>query len=296
MMKRKSLTVAIVSALTLAVGAFFTACAQGEAPHTKHYDLNADGICDVCKNDMDGHTHIFNIKWESDETHHWHKATCAHADEKGNYEEHTFANGICSACGKFDSAPVKPVNGVYHFQAEFAELNDNGAGNGHTMVLEYDRHEFTESGKTDGPLVTDVGYFGGQSDNIGQTITWKFTSDKAATVKLTLRIASAVGSWSDKKIDPIDLGAEGAPSLKVNNSDVDLTGKELKGLSGLTQEDMQSGVAYSNFTEVEITVNLVAGDNTVVLTSGAKGCNPDKIMITTDAVLTFVNTDNSARG
>ena len=59
---------------------------------------------------------------------------------------------------------------------------------------------------------------------------------------------------------------------------------------------MQSGVAYSNFTEVELTVNLVAGDNTVVLTSGAKGCNPDKIMITTDAVLTFVNTDNSARG
>lgn len=58
---------------------------------------------------------------------------------------------------------------------------------------------------------------------------------------------------------------------------------------------MQNGVAYHNFTEVEITINIVAGENTVVLTSGSKGCNVDKIMITTDAQLTFNKTNNSQR-
>lgn len=292
-MKRKTLVIAAVSALTLAAGAVFAACSPGEAPHTKHYDLNADGVCDVCKTDMEGHSHIFNKKWESDETEHWHNATCAHTDEKGDKGAHTFNNGTCTACGRFDSAPVKPVDGVYHFQAEFATLTDSEKDGAHALTIEVDKHEFTASGEETGALVANVGYFGG-AGNDGQTITWEFTSDKAAEVKLTLRIASADGSWSDRKINAITLGEEGAPTLKINDKDVALTGT-LKGLSDLSQNDMQNGVAYHNFTEIELTVNIVAGKNTVVLTSSSKGCNPDKIMIKTDAELTFINTDNNDR-
>ena len=41
-----------------------------------------------------GHTHTFDTEnWEKDATHHWHKATCEHSDEKGNYAEHTFNDG-----------------------------------------------------------------------------------------------------------------------------------------------------------------------------------------------------------
>lgn len=35
------------------------------------------------------HTHTFDMtNWEMSDTHHWHKATCAHTDEKNGYEEH----------------------------------------------------------------------------------------------------------------------------------------------------------------------------------------------------------------
>ncbi len=41
-----------------------------------------------------GHTHTFDMEnWEADSTHHWHKATCKHSDEKGNYAEHSFDDG-----------------------------------------------------------------------------------------------------------------------------------------------------------------------------------------------------------
>ena len=49
-----------------------------------------------------GHTHTFSDEWEYDETHHWRAATCGHADEKADYEEHNMVNGACSVCGLID--------------------------------------------------------------------------------------------------------------------------------------------------------------------------------------------------
>lgn len=69
------------------------------------------------------HTHTFDMaNWENDETHHWHKATCAHTDEKNGYEEHkgvwttkTEADyGVdkveertCTVCGKHQERTVE---------------------------------------------------------------------------------------------------------------------------------------------------------------------------------------------
>lgn len=47
----------------------------------------------VSMNKLD-HTHKFDDTWQKDETHHWHKATCEHSDEKKNYEEHNFSNWV----------------------------------------------------------------------------------------------------------------------------------------------------------------------------------------------------------
>lgn len=66
--------------------------------------------------------HTFSDKWVSDETHHWHNATCAHTDEKSCYEEHkgewitkTEASyGVdkveertCTVCGKHQEKTIK---------------------------------------------------------------------------------------------------------------------------------------------------------------------------------------------
>lgn len=283
--------------MVLGTGLMLMGCnnTPAEPEHTTHYDVNADGKCDKCGEDMEGHTHIFSKKWDSDADYHWHKATCAHDTEISDKEAHDYDSvGLCKVCKVYDATPVAPVEGVYHFEAEFATLDDHGAGSGSTMVVEVDKHEFTESGKEDGALVSNVGYFGGGAP--GQTITWTFTAAAdAENVTLTLRLASSDGEWSDRLIREIDLGAEGAPTLTVNDEEISLEGKTLTGLEGLSQQDMQNGVAYHNFCNIEITINIKAGENTVVLTSGTKGCNVDKIMIATDTELAFSKTNNTAR-
>lgn len=57
-----------------------------------------------------GHSHTFSEEWSSDDTHHWHAATCEHSDERSEYGEHTMATDtieeynandvpVCSVCG-----------------------------------------------------------------------------------------------------------------------------------------------------------------------------------------------------
>lgn len=163
-------------------------------------------------------------------------------------------------------------------------------------AAELNKHEWNGSGNENGPLVSNVGYFGGSEASAGQTITWRFNAAEAAeNVTITLRMASSVGEWKDKKITEIDLGAEGAPSLSVNDSAVSLKGQKLDGLDNLTDNDMQNGVAYHNFCTVVVTINLVAGENTIVLTSGSSGVNVDKLMIETTIALEFSRTNNLSR-
>ena len=52
------------------------------------------------------HDHTFSTEWEYDETHHWHKATCGHAGEKQNYEEHKYNGSTCTVCGYDNPAAV----------------------------------------------------------------------------------------------------------------------------------------------------------------------------------------------
>lgn len=45
-----------------------------------------------------GHTHTFAETWSSDETGHWHAATCDHADEREGFSVHSYQNGVCTEC------------------------------------------------------------------------------------------------------------------------------------------------------------------------------------------------------
>lgn len=47
------------------------------------------------------HTHTFATTWESDDTDHWHPATCEHKTEKSGKAAHDAngADGACSVCG-----------------------------------------------------------------------------------------------------------------------------------------------------------------------------------------------------
>ena len=38
------------------------------------------------------HEHTYSDKWSSDETQHWHAATCGHTDEKADVGAHVDEN------------------------------------------------------------------------------------------------------------------------------------------------------------------------------------------------------------
>jgi hypothetical protein len=42
--------------------------------------------------------HSYSTVWTTDETNHWHKATCEHTTEISGKAEHTYKNGVCSVC------------------------------------------------------------------------------------------------------------------------------------------------------------------------------------------------------
>lgn len=44
------------------------------------------------------HTHTYAAAWSSDETGHWHAATCSHTSERKDAGAHTYENGKCTTC------------------------------------------------------------------------------------------------------------------------------------------------------------------------------------------------------
>ena len=56
-------------------------------------------VCSATKTEVIAATgHSYAGEWSSDNTHHWHAATCGH-DEKKDYAEHVFEKGVCTTCG-----------------------------------------------------------------------------------------------------------------------------------------------------------------------------------------------------
>ncbi len=169
-----------------------------------------------------------------------------------------------------------------------------------------------------------MGYFYG-----GSKLTWKITSDKECDATLKLRASSCgvlmpyaiwtAEEWdnfyenfgwsywwipySNVGISPVEFTAESQPvTLTVNGTAVNLIGT-LPGVDPTPDETADSGYktidnAYYYFGTVEATVHLVAGENVIVITGPADGtsvCNPDKIIINTDATLTWKPTNNADR-
>ena len=60
----------------------------------KEYACNTCGKTKVDSIPMLNHEHTFELKWTSDDTYHWHAATCGHETEKSGKAEHTWDNGI----------------------------------------------------------------------------------------------------------------------------------------------------------------------------------------------------------
>ena len=60
-----------------------------------------------CDGVAEPHEHTFKQEWETNETHHWHNASCEHTDLVKDLNTHDFGeDNICNDCGYTKPAPV----------------------------------------------------------------------------------------------------------------------------------------------------------------------------------------------
>ncbi len=218
---------------------------------------------------------------------------------------------LCLACGMTVLAACGGgVSGEkVTFEAEKAQLSQNADG----VAVYQSATEYSATGE--GDLVELVGYFTAE----GANIVWKINADKECDAELTLRAASASadgsGLWQGGHgfIKEMDLGSGKFVKLEVNGKAASLSGK-LPGLEFTPAEDFSNfgdfyGSCMNNYGTAKAKIHLVAGENTITLTSlgyvetpegeGAQpisyGINVDNIVIQAPATLTWTETDNSGR-
>ncbi len=85
----------------------------------------------ACGGQTAEHTHTFDTEnWVNTTDHHWHKATCEHADLVSDKAEHNFVNGECTVCHYVKAAEVdedasKPVTTLVYNDLRIQLLSDS---------------------------------------------------------------------------------------------------------------------------------------------------------------------------
>ena len=184
--------------------------------------------------------------------------------------------------------------------------NNDAAGNAEANAFEAE-HAIITAGTGMWNPITEVGVdVGGEEparvdgiSNIsdGSALTWKITSDKAGTATLTLRAASHLRDWGTEIGGSIGVDdVSKALALTVNGNAVAISGSLLGG--AVLPENASGGTAYI-VADITVTVELVEGENVIVFTSLGDSTQynlfMDKLIVDTNANLTFTKTDNSGR-
>lgn len=110
-MKKLLTTLALFAALTL------TACGGSNQPAEESKPAEATSE----KAASSKHEHTFDeSKWESNETQHWHPATCEHTTQKGSAAKHEFVEVTAESVAPTCSQPGKKVEecSVCHYKKE----------------------------------------------------------------------------------------------------------------------------------------------------------------------------------
>ena len=107
------------------------------------------------------YTHTFAEEWSSDETNHWHAATCEHKDEVIDRAEHTFGDWIttkepteeaegskertCTVCGYTATEAIEKLAHTHKFATEWTKDETNhwhAATCGHDVTDSKAEHSF----------------------------------------------------------------------------------------------------------------------------------------------------------
>ncbi|MBQ3019473.1 MAG: hypothetical protein IJD77_02635 [Clostridia bacterium] len=121
---------------------------------------------------LDAHEHTFSESWSSNETHHWHTATCEHTDEKKDYDEHSWNAGeitttptesdegaktfTCTTCTKTKTETV-PALGDSHVHEYSDTWSHNDTHHWYSAVCEHttEKKNYGEHTWNNGVITTE---------------------------------------------------------------------------------------------------------------------------------------------
>lgn len=90
-MKRTRVTISMILILVMLMSLVFAGCSGDDTTTGSKADPNG----------TTAHEHTYSENWESNDTQHWHAASCEHSAEKKDVADHVDAdlNGACDVCG-----------------------------------------------------------------------------------------------------------------------------------------------------------------------------------------------------
>ena len=157
------------------------------------------------------HVHTFSTEWTSDETNHWHAATCGH-DVKDGEGAHTFGNdGMCSVCDYYDAGhddarvftdeKLGAFKGVFYSGDSVYTISKDGV-----VVLDGDQTITLQNNTIKGSGYSTVATYKGPEDTM-YTLKWK----KAAwdLNQLSLMLPTLVSGENELQLQPAIDHAQG---------------------------------------------------------------------------------------
>ncbi|MBE6921231.1 MAG: hypothetical protein E7468_06705 [Ruminococcaceae bacterium] len=238
------------------------------------------------------HEHTFSTQWTTNDTHHWHAATCEHADqvsEKGEHvftddadttcntcgaerHVHVFTNGVCT-CGAREAAST--VNGHAVIEAEawqasttYATKKENAEASGGYVV-----HLST---KNDNASALDG------TDSVEASIDAVVNPNESGTYYIWVRMGyRSSGGGCNVWVS----GDEWADDIGYNEKDptTGKTGYRYVGFATTTLDESSTTIGWQKLT---VTPVWTAGNEyhiKIATTTNKSVCVIDQFVITTDA-------------
>ena len=125
-------------------------------------------VCSATKTEVIAATgHSYAKEWSSDNTHHWHEATCEHTGEKDGYAEHTWNSGTvttpatCTEAGEktytctvCSATKTEPIAATGHSYA--GEWSSDNTHHWHEATCEHEEEQdgYAEHTWNDGEITT----------------------------------------------------------------------------------------------------------------------------------------------
>ncbi len=220
------------------------------------------------------HIHTFSAEWSSNDTHHWHAASCEHTNEVSDKAGHTFGDWItdqeateetagakhhvCTVCGKTENAEIPKLPHTHKFSNDWSGddiYHWHAASCEHTnIVSDMGKHVFGAD---------DICNICGKAKPIDER-TFAYTVENG---QATLISYTPLGKISPTLIIPSTLG--GYPVVRIS----EVAFSNLKNIKEIVLPDSIIAIVKNAFKDCSDLSSITLGNGVINIGSSAfSGC------------------------